>query len=154
MAGLRMVATTFQPFVAKSFAVDLPIPEEVPVISTVFFMCLTPPNESYQPPFDSAQGRHNTGAWSCTEKSEICGDARLCERSPDQNSKPTTYLDVITAQTALLTNERLATQLLGQRVVTSVYLVKALGGGWDASQLRGQYVRPQATQALQQQQLR
>lgn len=62
----------------------------------------------------------------------------------------TSYLDVITAQSTLLTNERLATQLLGQRAVTSVYLVKALGGGWDASQLRDVYVRPHASQALQQ----
>ncbi len=47
----------------------------------------------------------------------------------------TTYLDVITAQSTLLSNERLATQLLGQQMVSSVYLVKALGGGWDASDL-------------------
>ncbi|HEX8810360.1 MAG TPA: efflux transporter outer membrane subunit, partial [Terracidiphilus sp.] len=43
----------------------------------------------------------------------------------------TTFLDVITAQSVLLTNERLSTQLLGQQMVTSVYLVKALGGGLD-----------------------
>ena len=42
-----------------------------------------------------------------------------------------TYLDVITAQQALLNNERLATQLRGQRLVTWVFLVKALGGDWD-----------------------
>lgn len=40
----------------------------------------------------------------------------------------TTYLDVITAQQALLNSERLAAQLQGQRLVTSVFLVKALGG--------------------------
>ncbi len=62
----------------------------------------------------------------------------------------TSYLDVITAQTTLLSNERLATQLLGQQMVTSVYLVKALGGGWDASQIQNQQVHPSAIQALQQ----
>ncbi|MBZ5657575.1 MAG: efflux transporter outer membrane subunit [Acidobacteriia bacterium] len=62
----------------------------------------------------------------------------------------TTYLDVITAQTILLNNERLATQLLGQQMVTSVYLVKALGGGWDASQIREEQVRPTLVQAVQQ----
>ncbi len=61
----------------------------------------------------------------------------------------TTYLDVITAQSTLLTNERLATQLLGQRMVSSVYLVKALGGGWDASDLNQQQVHPEAKQILQ-----
>jgi len=42
----------------------------------------------------------------------------------------TTYLDVITAQQALLAAERLAAQLVGQRLLTSVFLIKALGGGW------------------------
>jgi NodT family efflux transporter outer membrane factor (OMF) lipoprotein len=61
----------------------------------------------------------------------------------------TTYLDVVTAQSTLLANQRLATQLLGQRMVTSVLLVKALGGGWDASQLSGEQVHPQAGQIIQ-----
>jgi NodT family efflux transporter outer membrane factor (OMF) lipoprotein len=61
----------------------------------------------------------------------------------------TSYLDVITAQTTLLTSERLETQLLGQQMVSSVYLVKALGGGWDSSQIKDRQVRPQAGQILQ-----
>jgi NodT family efflux transporter outer membrane factor (OMF) lipoprotein len=61
----------------------------------------------------------------------------------------TTYLDVITAQTTLLSSERLQTQLLGQQMVNSVYLVKALGGGWDASQIKGEQVHPQPGQILQ-----
>lgn len=61
----------------------------------------------------------------------------------------TTYLDVITAQTTLLTSERLQTQLLGQQMVSSVYLVKALGGGWDASEIKDQQVHPQAIQTVQ-----
>ena len=61
----------------------------------------------------------------------------------------TTFLDVITAQTVLLTNERLSTQLLGQQMVTSVLLVKALGGGWDASSIQNVQVHPTATQIVQ-----
>jgi NodT family efflux transporter outer membrane factor (OMF) lipoprotein len=61
----------------------------------------------------------------------------------------TTYLDVVTAESSLLQNERLATQLLGQQMLTSVYLVKALGGGWDSSEIQNQVVRPTAGQALQ-----
>jgi len=60
------------------------------------------------------------------------------------------YLDVITAQVSLLNSQRLATQLLGQQMVTSVYLVKALGGGWDASALQNDVVRPKASQVVQQ----
>ena len=60
-----------------------------------------------------------------------------------------TYLDVITAQSTLLASERLAAQLLGQRMVSAVYLVKALGGGWQASDLNSQPVHPQAKQIFQ-----
>ncbi len=59
------------------------------------------------------------------------------------------YLDVITAQSTLLSNQRLATQLLGQQMVSSVYLVKALGGGWQASDLEQQQVHPRASQMVQ-----
>jgi multidrug efflux system outer membrane protein len=40
------------------------------------------------------------------------------------------YLDVVYAQAAVLANQRSATQIEGQRMVASVVLVKALGGGW------------------------
>lgn len=62
----------------------------------------------------------------------------------------TTFLDVITSQSVLLTNERLSTQLLGQQMVASVFLVKALGGGWDASSIQNEQVHPQPSQVLQQ----
>jgi multidrug efflux system outer membrane protein len=62
----------------------------------------------------------------------------------------TTYLDVITAQSTLLSNQRLATQLLGQQMVTEVALIKALGGGWDASQIQNEQVHPHPMQAIQQ----
>lgn len=62
----------------------------------------------------------------------------------------TNYLDVITAETTLLNSERLHTQLLGQQMVSSVYLVKALGGGWDSSQIQNEQVHPQPGQVIQQ----
>jgi len=61
----------------------------------------------------------------------------------------TTFLDVITAQSVLLSNERLSTQLLGQQMVASVYLVKALGGTWNASSIQNEQVHPQPSQVLQ-----
>lgn len=42
-----------------------------------------------------------------------------------------TSLDVITAQQSLLNSQRQAAQLLGQRQLVAVLLVKALGGDWD-----------------------
>jgi NodT family efflux transporter outer membrane factor (OMF) lipoprotein len=45
------------------------------------------------------------------------------------------YLNVIAAQTALLTDQQAAVSFRMQRMVASVQLIKALGGGWDASQI-------------------
>jgi NodT family efflux transporter outer membrane factor (OMF) lipoprotein len=45
------------------------------------------------------------------------------------------YLNVITAQTSLLSNQQTATSLRTQQITASVQLVQALGGGWNASQL-------------------
>ena len=45
------------------------------------------------------------------------------------------YLNVITAQTALLTNQRTAVSLQMEQMTASVQLIKALGGGWNASEL-------------------
>lgn len=45
------------------------------------------------------------------------------------------YLNVITAQATLLSNQRTAVTLQAQQMTASVELIKALGGGWNASEL-------------------
>jgi NodT family efflux transporter outer membrane factor (OMF) lipoprotein len=45
------------------------------------------------------------------------------------------YLDVITAQTTLLSNQQTLVSLKLQQITSSVQLIEALGGGWDTSQL-------------------
>jgi NodT family efflux transporter outer membrane factor (OMF) lipoprotein len=45
------------------------------------------------------------------------------------------YLNVITAQTALLSNQEAAVNLRIQQMTASSGLIQALGGGWNASQL-------------------
>lgn len=45
------------------------------------------------------------------------------------------YLQVVTAQTVLLTNERNDIDIQRRRMDASVLLVKAVGGGWDINQL-------------------
>jgi NodT family efflux transporter outer membrane factor (OMF) lipoprotein len=48
------------------------------------------------------------------------------------------YLNVLTAQTSLLSNEQTAVNLRIQQMTASVQLVEALGGGWDSSRLPSQ----------------
>jgi NodT family efflux transporter outer membrane factor (OMF) lipoprotein len=47
----------------------------------------------------------------------------------------TSYLEVLTAEATLLQNQRTAIDLETRQFVSSVGLVRSLGGGWDASQL-------------------
>ena len=47
----------------------------------------------------------------------------------------TTYLQVLTAQTTLLTNQRTQADIATRQFVSSVQLIRALGGGWDTSQI-------------------
>lgn len=44
----------------------------------------------------------------------------------------TTYLEVLTAQTIQLTNERAQAEIVTRRYTATVQLVKALGGGWTS----------------------
>ncbi|MGZ8165899.1 MAG: TolC family protein, partial [Methylobacter sp.] len=48
------------------------------------------------------------------------------------------YLNVMTAQAAALTNEITAVDLQSQRLNAAVLLVKALGGGWNVANLPNQ----------------
>ncbi len=46
-----------------------------------------------------------------------------------------TYLQVVTWQTSALNNERNDIDIMRRRLEADVLLIKALGGGWDESQL-------------------
>jgi outer membrane protein, multidrug efflux system len=106
---------------------------------------------AFQQVEDGLSGLNALAQASATQNAAVEDSRRALELANNRYvGGITSYLDVITAQTTLLSNERLATQLQGQQMVTSVFLVKALGGGWDASQIQKQQVHPSAIQAVQQ----
>lgn len=64
----------------------------------------------------------------------IASSGRVLEIANDRyEGGVASYLDVITAQQSQLNSERQAAQLLGQRMLVSVFLVKALGGDWQGA---------------------
>lgn len=74
------------------------------------------------------------------ESSAQAAAVRDAERSLNISTRQykeglTTYLTVITAQATELTNQRTAADITTRQFSASVQLVKALGGGWDRSQL-------------------
>ncbi len=112
----------------------------------------------------TAQARHNYEAQSSTYKATVLAafnevedrlsDLRIldqestvedravsaAQRSLDLSNQrfkggATSYLEVVTAQQALLTNQRSQADLQSRRFAASVQLIRALGGGWDVTQL-------------------
>jgi NodT family efflux transporter outer membrane factor (OMF) lipoprotein len=110
------------------------------------------------------QARHNYEAQAATYKATVLGafnevedklsDLRILEQesaaereavdaaqhSLDLSNRrykggATSYLEVLTAESALLTNQRIATDLQTRQFAASVQLVRALGGGWDVTLL-------------------
>ncbi len=47
----------------------------------------------------------------------------------------TSYLEVLTAESTLIQNQRTEADLRSKRFAASIELIRALGGGWDASQI-------------------
>jgi outer membrane protein TolC len=75
-------------------------------------------------------------AESAKVEETIASAARALDVSSAQYRAGTvSYLNVLTSQATLLSAERNAVTLRGRRLVASVLLVEALGGGWDASRL-------------------
>ncbi|MDM0012871.1 efflux transporter outer membrane subunit [Variovorax sp. J22P168] len=75
---------------------------------------------------------------SAQSQAAVASARRVLEMSASRyEGGATTYLDVITAQQALLNIERQSAQLSGQRMLGSVFLVKALGGDWCGVEPRG-----------------
>ncbi len=85
-------------------------------------------------PRPASRCSHEAGA-SQADAVDAASRARSTSPPTATPAASLTSLDVVSAQQTLLGNQRLAAQIQGERLVTTVELVKALGGGWTASAL-------------------
>jgi len=74
----------------------------------------------------SEQAEAQARAVSASRRTALLTQARY-------NAGLVSYFEVVDAERTVLQNERQATLIQGQRLVTSVFLIKALGGGWQDS---------------------
>jgi multidrug efflux system outer membrane protein len=86
---------------------------------------------AYQEVEDQLAALHYLEGESQSEGSAVV-DARQAETIATQRFRAglVGYLNVVFAQETELANEQTAAQIAGQRLVASVVLIKALGGGW------------------------
>ena len=69
-----------------------------------------------------------------SEEEAVQAARRRCRSSLNQYKAGTvSYLNVVTAQTALLNEERNAVGIQARRLAAVVALIRALGGGWHES---------------------
>ncbi|MDD1621277.1 MAG: efflux transporter outer membrane subunit [Methylococcaceae bacterium] len=69
------------------------------------------------------------------DKAVAAADQALALTNNQYRAGTVSYINVMTAQTAALSNRQTAVQLQGQQLSASVLLVKALGGGWNETLL-------------------
>jgi multidrug efflux system outer membrane protein len=86
---------------------------------------------AYQEVEDQLAALHFLAGESQSQASAVV-DARQAEMIATQRFKAglVGYLTVVVAQETELSDEEIAAQIAGQRMVASVVLIKALGGGW------------------------
>jgi len=83
---------------------------------------------------DGIDGMATLGRAASQAEASVRSSQRVLDLSNDRYSGGLdTYLNVITAQQTLLSNQRQAVKIRGQQMLTSVFLIKALGGGWHAA---------------------
>jgi NodT family efflux transporter outer membrane factor (OMF) lipoprotein len=91
---------------------------------------------AFQEVEDSLAGLRLLEDESKTQEAAVASAQRSLQLSTNRyKGGVATYLEVITAQSIALTDQRVAVEIAGRRMSASVSLIKALGGGWTAASL-------------------
>jgi NodT family efflux transporter outer membrane factor (OMF) lipoprotein len=92
--------------------------------------------QAFQEVEDNLSGLRILGSESVAQQRAVDSAIRSLNISTTRyKGGVTTYLEVITAQTTQLTNQRTAADITTRQFAASVQLIKALGGGWDTTKL-------------------
>jgi NodT family efflux transporter outer membrane factor (OMF) lipoprotein len=92
--------------------------------------------QAFQEVEDNLSGLRILNSESVAQRQAVADATRSLSISTNRyKGGVTTYLEVITAQTIQLTNERTAADINTREFAASVQLIKALGGGWDTTKL-------------------
>ena len=92
---------------------------------------------AFQEVEDSLAAMRILSAEAKQQEAAVKAATRLLEISMNQyRGGVATYLQVIISQAALLSNQRAAVDIGQRQMIANVSLVKALGGGWNDSQLK------------------
>jgi len=93
---------------------------------------------------NSLSGIHHLGIQAEAQQRAVANARRAADLAMDRyRSGIVGYLDVVDASRDALQAERANAQLAGQRLIASVQLIKALGGGWEYQALRAPASRKQ-----------
>jgi multidrug efflux pump len=85
---------------------------------------------------DSLAGIHFLAEQAAAQQRAVDHSQRAAQLAEQRyTSGIVSYLEVVDANRDALDSQRAAAQLAGQRLISSVQLIKALGGGWDSSSI-------------------
>jgi hydrophobe/amphiphile efflux-1 (HAE1) family protein/NodT family efflux transporter outer membrane factor (OMF) lipoprotein len=85
---------------------------------------------------DSLSGIYHFAVQAEAQQRAVASARRASELATERyRSGIVAYIEVVDASRDTLTAERANAQLVGQRLIASVQLIKALGGGWSAQQI-------------------
>ncbi|MBI3875623.1 MAG: efflux transporter outer membrane subunit, partial [Verrucomicrobia bacterium] len=80
---------------------------------------------------------HHLSAQSAAQERAVASARRAAELAAERyRAGIVSYLEVVDADRVALVSQRAQAQLAGQRLLSSVLLIKSLGGGWDSSVLQ------------------
>jgi len=85
---------------------------------------------------NSLAGIHHLSTQASAQNRAVANSRRAVELATERyRSGLVSYLEIVDASRDALQTERGSAQIAGQRLVTAVQLIKALGGGWNEQQL-------------------